>query len=88
MSDGTQTMKGRGTVISPSGEQVAVQYEVTIHQHAIEGVPSLPSYTGTVKPVCFQDDHNLTLKMEDGRTLTFFFLDLISGSINVNWFAG
>ena len=86
-----ETLKGRGTVASGSGEDTAaVEYEIQIRHKEIpvnaygETLPGLPSMDGWVKPVCFFGVQTLTLTLKDGRTAKFVYRN-DSGDIHVNW---
>ena len=91
-----ETMKGRGTMTSNAGERVAVQYELKVYQNEIDAgslnnpgatIPGMKRITGTVQPVRFFGENGLTLEMQDGRKLKFFFTDS-HGSIALNSWIG
>jgi len=91
-----ETMKGRGTMTSNAGEKVAVRYELHAYQNEIDAgslnnpgatIPGMKRITGTVQPVSFFGENGLTLEMEDGRKLKFFFTDT-AGSIALNSWIG
>lgn len=92
-----ETMKGKGTVTSRDGtQQVSVQYELHLYQQEIPAgtladptatLPGLKEIRGHVKPVCFFGQNGLTLQMQDGRKLQFFFTDT-EGSIALNRWIG
>lgn len=87
-----ETIKGRGTMTSSSGEKVPVTYDLSVDQEEIGAgslnfptatIPGMKSISGTVLPVRFFGENGLLLEMTDGRTLTFFFTDT-HGSIATN----
>jgi hypothetical protein len=89
-------MKGHGTMTSHAGEQVAVRYELHVYEDEIHAgtldnpgatLPGLKEIRGTIQPVRFFGENGLTLKMEDGRSLKFFFTDT-HGSIALNSWIG
>ena len=91
-----ETMNGRGTVESNTGEQAAVHYELHVYQdeipagNLVEGratIPGLKQIQGMVQPVCFFGENGLTLEMQDRRKLKFFFTDT-HGSIALNSWIG
>ena len=91
-----ETMKGRGTMTSNSGEQVAVRYELHAYQDEVHAgtlanpgatIPRMREIRGTVQPVRFFGENGLTLEMQDGRKLRFFFTDT-HGSIALNSWIG
>jgi hypothetical protein len=77
-----ETMKGIATVTSNGEEQVAVQYELHVYQDDIPAdnlidphatIPGMKSIERWVSPVRFFGENGLTLEMQDGRKLKFFF---------------
>lgn len=91
-----ETMNGRGIMTSNAGEQVAVGYELHVYQDEIHAgtldnpgaaLPGLKEIRGTVQPVRFFGENGLTLEMEDGRKLKFFFT-VTQGSIAPNSWIG
>jgi hypothetical protein len=87
-----ETLKGQGTVVSSSGERVAVRYTLQVYQSEIDAssltttgtIPGLKTIEGTIQPVCFFGENGLTLELADGRTAKFLFMDG-QGSVHVNW---
>ena len=85
-----ETIKGSGTAVSGDGKQQVVKYEIRVYQKEVPvgplgdasaKIPGLKSISGTVLPVCFFGERTpVSLKMQDGRTLMFFFIDM-QGSI-------
>jgi hypothetical protein len=78
------TIEDSGTVTSGSGEHATVHYVLHVYQkeiaagHAQDGnatIAGLTSYEGRVSPVCFALGQDLTLELQDGRKLKFFFKD-------------
>ncbi len=78
-----ETMKGDGTVTADDGEQFSVKYELNVYQDEIPAgnmddpratIPGLKDIRGWVEPVRLFDQ-TLTLEMQDGRKLKFFFTD-------------
>ena len=91
-----ETMKGHRTMTSNAGEQVRVQYELHVYQEEIDAgglnnpgatIPGMKEIRGTVQPVRFFGENGLTLEMQDGRKLKFFFSDT-HGSIALNSWIG
>jgi hypothetical protein len=75
---------GKGTVTA-SSESSRVTYDLVFFRDQLKttalgsGYSSIPSgverIRGRVLPVCFGLGENLTLEMEDGRKLSFFYTD-------------
>lgn len=91
-----ETIKGHGTMTSNAGEQLEVRYELHVYQDEIPAgtldnpggtIPGLKEIRGTIQPVRFFGENGLTLEMEDGRKLKFFFTDM-HGSIALNSWIG
>ena len=91
-----ETMDGGGTVTSGSGEQKSVRYELHVYQHEISAatrenphatIPGMKDIRGRVEPLCFFGENGLTLEMQDGRKLKFFFTDS-RGNIALNSWIG
>jgi hypothetical protein len=88
----SDTIEGKGTVVSRSGERVAVRYDIRVYPSKIDvtsvdgrgTIPGLSTIQGTIDPVCFFGENNLTLELADGRKATFFFTDS-EGSVRINW---
>jgi len=87
-----ETIRGRGTMTSNSGEKVPVTYDLSVDQEQIRAgslndptatIPGLKRVSGTVLPVRFFGENGLQLEMEDRRKLRFFFTDM-HGSIAPN----
>jgi hypothetical protein len=79
----TESMEGRGVVGADDGQKVCVECELNVHLEEIPAssvadpqatIPGLRDIRGRVKPVCYFGQV-LTLEMEDGRKLRFFFND-------------
>jgi hypothetical protein len=77
-----ERMNGTGTVTSGGGVQKPVQYDLHVYQEEISAgtsenpnatIPGMKDIRGRVDPVCFSGDRDLTLQMQDGRKLKFFF---------------
>jgi hypothetical protein len=83
-----ETLRGNGTVTHPNGQSGSVRYRVDVYQAEIPvrtqmgsgTIPGMKKITGSVEPVHFFGRDNLVLKMQDGRTLGFFYSDS-SGNI-------
>jgi len=91
-----ETMKGHGTMTSNAGEQVAARYDLHVYQDEIHAgtldnpgatIPGMKEIRGTVQPVRFFGENGLTLEMQDGRKLKFFFTDT-HGNIALNSWIG
>jgi hypothetical protein len=76
------TITGKGTVTSNGGKQAVYQNDIPADhmQNPDATIPGLKRYEGRVLPVCFFGNQDLTLEMQDGRELKFFFTDM-RGSI-------
>src|SRR3954469_12573872 len=93
-----QTLKGHGTVTSQSGEQVPVVHDLRVYRDEIRTgtqvnphatIPGrMEEFRGTVQPVFFLGESELTLELQDGRKLKFLFTGETSGSIAVNSWIG
>ena len=75
-----QTLEGNGTVTPADQKSIAVRYRLDVWQKEIPDgrggtIPGLKSITGSVRPFCGAMREKLTLRMEDGRTVDFFFTD-------------
>jgi hypothetical protein len=74
-----QTLTGTGIVTPADGKTVSVRYILNILQDEISvetgTIPGLKSIRGSVKPFCGALLENLTLRMEDRKTVDFFFTD-------------
>jgi hypothetical protein len=75
-----QTLNGKGSVTPADGKAVAVRYELDIWQKDIPDgrggtIPGMKSITGSIRPFCGALREKLTLRMEDGKTVDFFFAD-------------
>jgi len=90
-----EEMIGNGTAIVDSGERIAVQYCLEVMQEQIPAaslddptaiVPGPKNIVGWIRPVCHFGDI-LTLQMDDGRKLKFFFTDM-QGNIALNKWVG
>ena len=73
------TLKGNGTGISKTGT-TPVEYVMRVYQKQIsvgagQTIPGSKQIEGRVLPVFGQPREMLTLQMEDGSTLNFFFKD-------------
>ena len=71
-------LSGNGSVTPAVGQSVAVRYELEMSQRGIPDgfggtIPGTQSIRGSVRPVCGAPGEMLTLQMEDGRALGFFF---------------
>jgi len=79
-----ETLSGNGTVTPADGKPVRVRYTLNILQEEINvgtgTIPGLKSIHGAVRPFCGALRERLTLRMEDGRTVDFFFTDM-NGSV-------
>jgi hypothetical protein len=91
-----ETLRGNGTVVSNAGERVTVRYELEIYQEeAKASAPTEPrtpilglrEIVGVVLPVSFFHEHELLLEFEDGRKLTFRYLNR-RGSIALSQWIG
>ena len=90
MSGNDRRLRGEGTVVTKAGKSKAVHYElqedtplivITAKLHRTPTIPSGHTSTyGTITPVCFRDESELTLELSDGRKLRFTWLG-DSGSI-------
>ncbi|MDO8682603.1 MAG: hypothetical protein Q7N50_03885 [Armatimonadota bacterium] len=89
-----ETMKGNGTVTTDDGQEVVVCYKLDVYQREMQSSALKDSYTspvlglkhceGTIEPVCFFGQ-TLTLEMEDGRKLRFFFKDTSGTIALIEW---
>jgi hypothetical protein len=80
-----RTLNGNGTVTPADGKSVAVRYQLEIWQKDIPDglggtIPGMKSINGSIRPFCGALREKLTLRMEDGRTVDFFFTDT-NGSV-------
>ena len=91
-----ETLKGIGTVTSSQGQPEPVNYELHIYQQEVPAatlddphatIPGLKEIRGRIDPVCFFGENGLTLEMQDGRKLQFFFTSS-EGSIALNRWIG
>jgi hypothetical protein len=74
----TLPLAGNGTVTSADGKTVGVRYELDISEKEIPDgfggtIPGMQTIRGSVTPYCGTQGETLTLRMEDGKTLAFFF---------------
>jgi hypothetical protein len=78
-----ETLTGSGTVTARDGQQVSVEYDLSVYQDDIPvttlniphaSIPGLKKVRGRVKPVS-SVGLTLMLEMEDQRRLEFFFRD-------------
>src|SRR4051812_28067675 len=85
-----ERLQGNGTVTTRNGEQKLVQYNIYIYAEEINAgtqenpnatIPGTRDLRGRVEPICFFNDKELTLTMQDGRNLHFCFTDK-QGSIH------
>ena len=81
----SEMVAGTGVVLDSNHQQKVVYYRLYLDQEQISTPPARKSprrntIRGVVQPVCFFDDTNLTLQMQDGRKVKFFFTDS-AGSI-------
>lgn len=81
-----ETLSGNGTAASADGTTVGVRYELDISEREIPDgfggtIPGSRTIRGSIRPYCGAPGETLTLRMEDGRTLEFFFTtdDSITG---------
>lgn len=88
------TLSGNGNITPAVGQSVAVRYELDISQEDIPDgfggtIPGIQSICGSVRPACGAPREILTLRMEDGRALEFYFTvgDRIAatGAIRDRW---
>lgn len=86
------TITGKGTVVSKSGDRVGVRYDIRVSPSKLDAtsldgrdtIPGISTILGTIDPVCFVGENNLTLELADGRKATLFFTDS-EGSVRINW---
>ncbi len=90
-----ETLQGKGFVPTKSGK-TPVEYELRIYQQEIRAkslenpsgtIPGLKEIHGWVRPFCGSMGEALSLEMQDGRTVSFFFTDS-QGSIAVRGSVG
>lgn len=72
------TLSGNGTAASADGKTVGVHYELDISEKEIPDgfggtISGSQIIRGSIRPYCGIHGETLTLRMEDGRTLEFFF---------------
>ena len=92
MKQHIDTLQGTGMVTSHSGEVKTVIYKLDVYQEVINcghlgntsatGLSGLNECRLVVDPVCFFNDNDLLLTMQDGRTLKFLFTNM-KGTIRV-----
>jgi hypothetical protein len=75
-----KTLEGNGTVTPADQKSIAVRYRLDVWQKEIPDglggtIPGMKSITGSIRPFCGSQLEKLTLRMEDGRTVDFFFTD-------------
>ena len=80
-----ETLNCNGTVTPSDQKSVAVRYRLDVWQKEIPDglggtIPGMKSITGSVRPFCGALREMLTLHLEDGKTMDFFFSDT-TGSI-------
>jgi hypothetical protein len=78
-----ENVKGKGTVTSKTGEKFDVRHDVNVYRTELAAghtlapnatIGGMDRYEGVILPVhCFGE--MLTLEVQDGRKLNFFFVD-------------
>jgi hypothetical protein len=74
-----ETLEGKGTGISPTGN-TPVRYRLQVYEKQIpvgggQTIPGLKNIKGSIEPFFGTFGETLMLELKDGSTVQFFFID-------------